>query len=58
MANKTNAARPIERLSSREFIRMKERTKRDAVLRAGNRFWNDVFGRTKYSESREAMSNE
>jgi len=41
-----SAATPIERLSDRETARLKARVKREALMRSGQLFWDDVMGRT------------
>jgi len=41
-----SAATPTERLSARESARLKARIKREALMRNGQLFWDDVMGRT------------
>ena len=40
------SATPVERLSERESARLKARIKREALMRNGQLFWDDVLGRT------------
>ena len=41
---------PVARLSDREQYRLKERAKREAVLRAGSMVFDDLTGRTYFNK--------
>ena len=40
---------PTTRLSPREKVRLKQRAKREAVMRAGQMLWDDLTGRSYFN---------